>query len=58
MRMLAAFGRKYPDIILEITHPNDQVDLVAGKYDVGVQLGEFIQRDMVAWPVIGELRLS
>ena len=54
---LAEFARRYPDIILEITHSNDPVDLVAGGYDAGVQLGEFIQRDMIAVPVTGEMRL-
>ena len=54
---LANFARKYPDIVLEITHSNDPVDLVAGEYDAGVQLGEFIQRDMIAVPVTGEMRL-
>ena len=54
---LGGFARKYPDIILEITHSNDPVDLVAGEYDAGVQLGEFIQRDMIAVPVTGEMRL-
>ena len=54
---LAEFARKYPDIILEITHSNDPVDLVAGEYDAGVQLGEFIQRDMIAVPVTGDMRL-
>lgn len=54
---LAAFAHKYPDITLEITHSNDPVDLVAGEYDAGVQLGEFIQRDMIAVPVTGKMRL-
>ena len=54
---LADFARRFPDIILEITHSNDPVDLVAGEYDAGVQLGEFIQRDMIAVPVTGEMRL-
>ena len=44
---LAEFTRRYPDIILS----NDPVDLVAGEYDAGVQLGEFIQRDMIVVPV-------
>ena len=54
---LAEFARRYPDIVLEVTHSNDPVDLVAGEYDAGVQLGEFIQRDMIAVPVTGEMRL-
>lgn len=55
---LAAFARKYPDIILEVTSSNDPVDLVAGEYDAGVQLGEFIQRDMIAVRVTEEMRLA
>lgn len=55
---LAHFARTYPEIVLEITHSNDPVDLVAGEYDAGVQLGEFIQRDMIAVRVSGEMRLA
>lgn len=55
---LAHFTRKYPEIVLEVTHSNDPVDLIAGEYDAGVQLGEFIQRDMVAVRVTGEMRLA
>lgn len=55
---LAHFARTYPEIILEVTHSNDPVDLVAGGYDAGVQLGEFIQRDMIAVRVTGEMRLA
>ena len=44
---LAQFTRAYPEIVLEVTSSNDPVDLVAGEYDAGVQLGEFIQRDMI-----------
>ncbi len=55
---LAKFARTYPEIILEITSSNDPVDLVAGEYDAGVQLGEFIQRDMIAVRVTEELRLA
>ena len=48
---LALFARTYPEIVLEVTSSNDPVDLVAGEYDAGVQLGEFIERDMIAVPV-------
>jgi DNA-binding transcriptional LysR family regulator len=58
MPKLAAFTRKYPDIVLEVTSSNDPVDLVAGEYDAGVQLGEYIQRDMIAVRVTGEMRLA
>src|SRR6202050_4073021 len=55
---LAQFTRAYPEIVLEVTSANDPVDLVAGEYDAGVQLGEFIQRDMIAVRVTKEMRLA
>lgn len=55
---LAKFARDYPEIVLEVTSSNDPVDLIAGEYDAGVQLGEFIQRDMIAVPVTREMRLA
>jgi DNA-binding transcriptional LysR family regulator len=55
---LAEFARAYPEIVLEVTSSNDPVDLVAGEYDAGVQLGEFIQRDMIAVRVTREMRLA
>jgi DNA-binding transcriptional LysR family regulator len=55
---LAQFARTYPEIVLEVTSSNDPVDLVAGEYDAGVQIGEFIQRDMIAVPVTRDLRLA
>lgn len=55
---LAKFARSYPEIILEVTSSNDPVDLVADEYDAGVQLGEFIQRDMIAVRVTKEMRLA
>lgn len=55
---LAAFARRYPEIVLELTTSNDPVDLVAGEYDAGIQLGEFIQRDMIAVRVTREMRLA
>jgi DNA-binding transcriptional LysR family regulator len=58
MPKLAGFTKAFPEIVLEITQSNDPVDLVAGGYDAGVQIGEFIQRDMIAVPVSKELRLA
>jgi DNA-binding transcriptional LysR family regulator len=55
---LAQFARTYPEIVLEVTSSNDPIDLVAGEFDAGVQLGEFIQRDMIAVRVTREMRLA
>lgn len=58
MPKLAAFARTFPDIVLDVTTSNDPVDLVADEYDAGVQLGEYIQRDMIAVRVTREMRLA
>jgi DNA-binding transcriptional LysR family regulator len=55
---LAQFARTYTEIVLEVTSSNDPVDLVAGEYDAGIQIGEFIQRDMIAVRVSQDLRFA
>jgi DNA-binding transcriptional LysR family regulator len=55
---LAQFVHAFPEVVLEVTSSNDPVNLVAGEYDAGVQLGEFIQRDMIAVRVTREMRLG
>jgi DNA-binding transcriptional LysR family regulator len=55
---LARFAKTYPEITLEITSSNDPVDLIAEGYDAGVQIGEFIQRDMIAVRVSKDMRLA
>ena len=55
---LAHFCHAYPDVVLDVTSSNDPVDLVAGEYDAGIQIGEFIQRDMIAVRVSGDMRLA
>ncbi len=55
---LAQFARTYPEIVLEITTSNDPVDLVAGEYDAGIQIGEYIQREMIAVRVTHDMRLA
>lgn len=55
---LAAFAEAYPDIVLDVVTVTGRVNLVAGEFDAGIQLGEFIQKDMVAVRVTRELRLA
>lgn len=55
---LAQFAHAYPDIVLDITSSNDPVDLVAAQFDAGIQIGEFIQRDMIAVRVSKDVRLA
>jgi DNA-binding transcriptional LysR family regulator len=55
---LEAFTRNYPNIVLDVTTSNEPVDLVAGEFDAGIQIGEFIQKDMVAVRLSADLRLA
>ena len=56
---LAKFARDYPDVVLDITTEDDsRRDLIAGRFDAGIHLGEFLQRDMVAVKVTAEQRAA
>jgi DNA-binding transcriptional LysR family regulator len=55
---LAAFVDAYPDILLDVVTATGPIDIVAGEFDAGVQLGEYIQKDMVAVRVTSKLRLA
>ena len=45
---LDAFLRQYPDIKVEVDIDNGYTDIVAGRYDAGVRLGEEVAGDMIA----------
>jgi DNA-binding transcriptional LysR family regulator len=45
---LAEFERRYADVQLDITTIDGPVDLIAGGFDAGIQIGDFIERDMIA----------
>jgi DNA-binding transcriptional LysR family regulator len=56
---LAKFARDYPDVVLDITTEDDsRRDLIAARFDAGIHLGEFLQRDMVAVRVSAEQRAA
>jgi DNA-binding transcriptional LysR family regulator len=56
---LATFTRENPDVVLDLTSEDDvRRDLVVGRFDAGIHLGEFLQRDMVAVRVTGEQRAA
>lgn len=56
---IAKFARDYPEVVLDITtEGDDRPDLVAERFDAGIHLGEFVQRDMVAIKVTGEQRAA
>jgi DNA-binding transcriptional LysR family regulator len=48
----------YPDIQVELDVDNSLTDIVAGRYDAGVRLGEHLAKDMIAVRIGPELRMT
>lgn len=55
---LPAFAAAYPEVVLDVSTSTGVVDLIEGGFDAGIQLEEFIQKDMIATRVTPELRLA
>lgn len=55
---LETFATAYPEIELDVTSSTEMVDLVAGGYDAGIHIGEFIERDMIAVRVGRDMQLA
>ena len=45
---LEPFLQAYPDVNVEMTIDNSLTDIVTGRYDAGIRLGEQVAKDMVA----------
>lgn len=55
--LLAGFLEECRHVQLSLVVSDEPVDIVAAGYDAGIRLGEVIDRDMIAVPVSGDLRL-
>lgn len=53
---LGSFHEAYPEITLDVTVEDAVVDIVKAGFDLGIRLGEFLQNDMVALKLGGNLR--
>ena len=56
--LLTGFLAGHPHVRLDLVVSETAVDIVAEGFDAGIQLGEVIDRDMVAVPLTGDLRLA
>ncbi|WP_226583885.1 LysR family transcriptional regulator [Acuticoccus sediminis] len=56
--MLPSFMRRYPGIQVEVSVEGDMTDVVAGRYDAGIRLGERLEKDMIALAVGPPLRVA
>jgi DNA-binding transcriptional LysR family regulator len=55
--VLARFLAAHPHVHLDLLISDEPIDIVAEGFDAGVRLGEVIDRDMIAVPLSGDLRL-
>jgi DNA-binding transcriptional LysR family regulator len=56
--LLADFLAAHPHVVLDLVVSDTVGDIVAEGYDAGIQLGEVIDRDMIAVPVTGDIRMT
>lgn len=55
---LEALLRRYPDVHVEIDVDSGFTDIVAGRFDAGVRLGEALAKDMIAVKIGPDLRMA
>ncbi|MCS2167157.1 LysR family transcriptional regulator [Scandinavium manionii] len=55
---LKPFLREYPEIKIELVVDNGFVDIVEGRFDAGIRLGESVDKDMVAVRIAPDMRMA
>lgn len=55
---LKPFLREYPEIHVELMVDNGFVDIVEGRFDAGIRLGESVNKDMVAVRIGPDMRMA
>ena len=56
--VLPRFTQSYPEIVVEILIDPALTNIVARRFDAGIRLGESLEKDVVAVPVTGQLRMA
>jgi len=56
--VLKPFMAQYPEINIEVTVDNGLTDIVDGRFDAGVRLGEQIAKDMIAVRIAPDMRMA
>ncbi|HFE3483414.1 TPA: LysR family transcriptional regulator [Enterobacter hormaechei] len=56
--VLKPFMAQYPDINVEVTVDNGLTDIVDGRFDAGVRLGEQVAKDMIAVRIAPDMRMA
>jgi DNA-binding transcriptional LysR family regulator len=54
--LILEYGRRYPDVEVDVVTDNALVDVIGKGFDAGVRLAEMIPSDMVAIPIVPTIR--
>jgi DNA-binding transcriptional LysR family regulator len=54
---LGRFHRDNPGVVLDVTVDDALTDIVAGRFDAGIRLGELLEKDMIAVRLTGEMEM-
>jgi DNA-binding transcriptional LysR family regulator len=56
--LIGPFLAAYPEISIEIVSEDSRTDLVDGRFDAGLRIGERIERDMIAVRIVEQIHLG
>ena len=54
---LGRFHREHPDVVLDIVIDDSLSDIVAGRFDAGIRVGERLEKDMIAVRLTPDVRM-
>jgi len=54
---LGRFHRAHPDVVLDIVIDDSLSDIVAGRFDAGIRVGERLEKDMIAVRLTPDVRM-
>jgi len=54
---LGRFHRAYPDVVLDLVIDDALTDIVAGRFDAGIRIGERLEKDVVAVRLTPDMRM-
>src|SRR5690349_573292 len=54
---LGRFHRAHPDVVLDIVIDDGLSDIVAGRFDAGIRVGERLEKDMIAVRLTPDVRM-
>ena len=55
--VMSAFMRQYPEVKLELASDMKFTDIVAGRFDAGIRLGQQVEQDMIAVRISEDMQM-